>query len=120
MAANGEICVNTLKKDWKPDLGIKHILLTIKCLLIVPNAESALNEEAGKLLLERYDDYSQRAKMMTEIHAQVGISCVKIFFIWKKGSCLAMLKAFKKYYIVWRRVLIVLRVPTYRFDFFLL
>lgn len=38
--------------------------------MIVPNAESALNEEAGKLLLEHYDDYSQRAKMMTEIHAQ--------------------------------------------------
>lgn len=38
--------------------------------MIVPNAESALNEEAGKLLLERYDDYSQRAKMITEIHAQ--------------------------------------------------
>ena len=36
----------------------------------MPNAESALNEEAGKLLLERYDDYSQRAKMITEIHAQ--------------------------------------------------
>lgn len=48
---------------------------TIKCLLIVPNAESALNEEAGKLLLERYDDYSQRAKMMTEIHAQSGKTC---------------------------------------------
>ena len=43
---------------------------TIKCLLIVPNAESALNEEAGKLLLERYDDYSQRAQMMTDIHAK--------------------------------------------------
>ena len=47
--------MNTLKKDWKPDLGLKHILLTIKCLLIVPNPESALNEEAGKLLLEQYD-----------------------------------------------------------------
>ncbi|XP_001599035.1 ubiquitin-conjugating enzyme E2 S isoform X1 [Nasonia vitripennis] len=70
VAKNGEICVNTLKKDWKPDLGIKHILLTIKCLLIMPNGESALNEEAGKLLLERYDDYFERAKMMTEIHAQ--------------------------------------------------
>lgn len=69
VATNGEICVNTLKKDWKSDLGIKHILLTIKCLLIYPNAESALNEEAGKLLLEHYDDYSQRARMMTEIHA---------------------------------------------------
>lgn len=31
VAANGEICVNTLKKDWKPDLGIKHILL-VSCL----------------------------------------------------------------------------------------
>lgn len=39
----------------------------------MPNAESALNEEAGKLLLERYDDYSERAKMMTEIHAQVNL-----------------------------------------------
>ena len=42
----------------------------MKCLLIVPNAESALNEEAGKLLLEQYEDYFQRAKMMTEIHAK--------------------------------------------------
>lgn len=50
---------------------------TIKCLLIVPNAESALNEEAGKMLLERYDDYSQRAKMMTEIHAQAACKANK-------------------------------------------
>lgn len=70
VASNGEICVNTLKKDWTADLGIKHLLLTIKCLLIVPNPESALNEEAGKLLLEQYDDYSMRAKLYTEIHAK--------------------------------------------------
>jgi ubiquitin-conjugating enzyme E2 S len=66
----GEICVNTLKKDWKSNMGIKHILLVIKCLLIVPNAESALNEEAGMLLLERYETYCERAKLMTEIHAR--------------------------------------------------
>ena len=65
----GEICVSTLKKDWKPDLGIKHILLTIKCLLIVPNPESALNEEAGRLLLENYDEYFKHAKLITSIHA---------------------------------------------------
>ncbi|XP_046352236.1 ubiquitin-conjugating enzyme E2 S-like [Haliotis rubra] len=70
VATNGEICVNTLKKDWKAELGLKHVLLTIKCLLIVPNPESALNEEAGKLLLEQYEDYSHRAKMFTEIHAK--------------------------------------------------
>lgn len=70
VAANGEICVNTLKKDWKPELGIKHILLTVKCLLIVPNPESALNEEAGKLLLENYEEYFSRAKLYTEVHAR--------------------------------------------------
>ncbi|KAJ1966974.1 hypothetical protein H4R35_006850, partial [Dimargaris xerosporica] len=42
---------------------------TVKCLLIVPNPESALNEEAGKLLLERYDDYAKHARLMTSIHA---------------------------------------------------
>lgn len=41
----------------------------MKCLLIYPNPESALNEEAGKLLLEQYSEYSKQAKMMTEIYA---------------------------------------------------
>jgi len=77
VGGSGEICVNTLKKDWKPDLGIKHILLTIKCLLIVPNPESALNEEAGKLLLEQYDTYFNRAKLYTEIHASLKSSTSK-------------------------------------------
>ena len=27
VASNGEICVNTLKRDWKSDYGVKHILL---------------------------------------------------------------------------------------------
>ncbi|XP_065426946.1 ubiquitin-conjugating enzyme E2 S [Chrysemys picta bellii] len=27
VGANGEICVNVLKKDWKAELGIKHVLL---------------------------------------------------------------------------------------------
>ncbi|KAM9974457.1 hypothetical protein ACTFIW_007910 [Dictyostelium discoideum] len=69
VSKKGEICVNTLKKDWTEDLGLKHILLTIKCLLIVPNAESSLNEDASRLLLENYDDYCKHAKLFTSIHA---------------------------------------------------
>jgi len=61
--------VNTLKKDWKSTYGIGHILVTVKCLLIYPNPESALDEEAGKLLLENYDDYCSRAKLITSVHA---------------------------------------------------
>ncbi|KAJ2157379.1 ubiquitin-conjugating enzyme E2 S, partial [Coemansia sp. RSA 552] len=33
----GEICVNTLKKDWQKHYGIEHVLVTVKCLLIYPN-----------------------------------------------------------------------------------
>lgn len=42
----------------------------VRCLLIEPNPESALNQEAGKLLLEDYEDFARRARMMTRIHAK--------------------------------------------------
>ena len=35
VAKNGEICVNTLKKDWKSELGIKHVLLVSILILLV-------------------------------------------------------------------------------------
>jgi len=91
VSEQGEICVNTLKKDWQPTLGLDHVLMVhffsghvcdistlsyshcaqvIRCLLIVPNAESALNPEAGRLLLDDYEDFVQRAKLSTKIHAQ--------------------------------------------------
>lgn len=66
----GEICVNVLKRDWTPTLGLRHVLTVIRCLLIEPNPESALNEEAGKLLLEAYDDFAKHARLMTSIHAR--------------------------------------------------
>ncbi|CAI5536782.1 unnamed protein product [Closterium sp. Naga37s-1] len=55
VAKNGEICVSVLKKDWKATLGLKRVLLVVRCLLIEPYPESALNEDAGKLLLEDYN-----------------------------------------------------------------
>ncbi|KAJ6490234.1 ubiquitin-conjugating enzyme/RWD-like protein [Mycena vitilis] len=69
VSSAGEICVNTLKKDWKATYGIEHILVTVKCLLIYPNPESALDEEAGKLLLEDYASYCSRARLITSVHA---------------------------------------------------
>ncbi len=62
--------MNTLKKDWKSTYGIGHILVTVKCLLIYPNPESALDEEAGKLLLEDYNSYCERARLITSVHAK--------------------------------------------------
>jgi len=39
----------------------------IRCLLIEPYPESALNEEAGKLLLEDYAEYAQHARYMRRV-----------------------------------------------------
>ncbi|GMH28296.1 hypothetical protein Nepgr_030139 [Nepenthes gracilis] len=71
IANNGEICVNTLKKDWNPSLGLRHVLLVVRCLLIEPFPESALNEQAGKMLLENYEEYARVARLYTGIHGKL-------------------------------------------------
>ncbi|GLE05683.1 hypothetical protein PINS_up014723 [Pythium insidiosum] len=85
IATNGEICVNTLKKDWSPSLGIAHVLQVIRCLLIVPFPESSLNDEAGRLFMESYDEYARRAKLWASIHAPK-VSAVKTADHSKKPS----------------------------------
>uniref|UniRef100_A0A2P2J7T4 E2 ubiquitin-conjugating enzyme n=1 Tax=Rhizophora mucronata TaxID=61149 RepID=A0A2P2J7T4_RHIMU len=70
IATNGEICVNTLKKDWNPSLGLRHVLIVVRCLLIEPFPESALNEHAGKMLLENYEEYARHARLYTGIYAK--------------------------------------------------
>ncbi|EPQ30644.1 uncharacterized protein PFL1_01545 [Pseudozyma flocculosa PF-1] len=69
VSRSGDICVSTLKKDWKPDYGIGRILVTIKCLLIAPNPDSALDPEASRLLQEDYAQYAETARLWTEIYA---------------------------------------------------
>ncbi|PWA57722.1 ubiquitin-conjugating enzyme/RWD-like protein [Artemisia annua] len=69
IALNGEICVNTLKRDWNPSLGLRHVLVVVRCLLIEPFPESALNEQAGKMLLDNYEEYARHARLYTGIHA---------------------------------------------------
>jgi ubiquitin-protein ligase len=63
----GDICVNTLKRDWNVDLTLRHVLQVIRCLLIIPFPESSLNDEAGKLFMDSYEEYARRAKLMTEV-----------------------------------------------------
>jgi hypothetical protein len=39
----------------------------------VPFPESSLNEEAGKLFMENYEEYYRHAKMFTDIYAKLKI-----------------------------------------------
>lgn len=69
--ATGSVCLDTLKRDWQPKLTLRDILVTIACLLINPNPDSALNSEAGKLLQEDFDSFARKARLMTSIHARI-------------------------------------------------
>ncbi|KAE8390558.1 ubiquitin-conjugating enzyme/RWD-like protein [Aspergillus alliaceus] len=69
--STGAVCVDTLKRDWKATLTLKDVLVTISCLLIYPNPDSALNSTAGALLQENYEVFARQAKLMTSIHAPV-------------------------------------------------
>lgn len=67
----GGVCVETLKRDWDSKLTLRDVLVTISCLLIQPNPDSALNAEAGALIQDDYDAFARRAELMTSIHAGV-------------------------------------------------
>ena len=69
VSKGGDICVNTLKRDWSSDVTLSHVLQVIRCLLIVPFPESSLNDEAGKLFMTSYDEYAARARLYTDLHA---------------------------------------------------
>ena len=68
--STGAICVNTLKRDWSPETTMAHVLSVIRCLLIIPFPESSLNDEAGKLFMDSYDEYSKRARLMADVHGR--------------------------------------------------
>jgi ubiquitin-conjugating enzyme E2 S len=69
--ATGAVCVDTLKRDWKPELTLKDVLITISCLLVYPNAASALNAEAGHLIEEDFREYERKAALWARMHAAV-------------------------------------------------
>jgi ubiquitin-conjugating enzyme E2 S len=68
--STGAICVNTLKKDWTCETTFAHVFSVVRCLLIVPFPESSLNDEAGKLFMESYDEYAKRARLMAGVHGK--------------------------------------------------
>jgi ubiquitin-conjugating enzyme E2 S len=65
------VCVETLKRDWDSKLTLRDVLVTICCLLIQPNPDSALNAEAGSLIQEGFEVFERRARLMTGINAGV-------------------------------------------------
>lgn len=58
--SGGDVCVDVLKRSWSADITLGHTLKVIQCLLIVPFPESSLNDEAGRLFMQGYEEVMHR------------------------------------------------------------
>ena len=47
---SGNVCLNILRDDWKPVLGINAVILGLIFLFIEPNPNDPLNHEAAALM----------------------------------------------------------------------
>lgn len=62
---DGSICLDILKTQWSPALGITRALLSILAMMDQPNANDPLNPEAGKLYLSDKEMFDATAKSWT-------------------------------------------------------
>jgi ubiquitin-protein ligase len=72
--SSGAVCVDTLKRDWKPELTLRDVLVTISCLLVCPNPASALNAEAGHLMEDDFAAFERMAGLWAKMHAAIPVS----------------------------------------------
>jgi ubiquitin-conjugating enzyme E2 D len=66
---DGQICLDILKRQWSPALGISRALLSIIVLLSEPNARDPLNAAAGNQYLANKDDFEMMARAWTAEYA---------------------------------------------------
>merc|ERR1711916_54169 len=69
ISRNGEICLDTLKDNWSPELTIEKVLLSIATLLETPNPSDPLEPEIARLMELDGLTFLTKAKAMTEEYA---------------------------------------------------
>jgi len=47
----GKVCLNILRAEWNPCLGIQHVLMGLMTLFLEPNADDPLNKEAADMMV---------------------------------------------------------------------
>lgn len=58
----GNVCLNILRDDWKPVLGINAVILGLIFLFIEPNPNDPLNHEAAALMRDNPAKFKQNVK----------------------------------------------------------
>ena len=67
---DGSICIESLN-NWTSSTKMKEVLYSIYCLLITPNPDSYLNEDAALLLKKDRDAFKSRANQDVRLYALI-------------------------------------------------
>ena len=59
---NGNVCLNILRADWKPILGINVVLIGLKMLFLEPNSNDPLNQEAASVMRRDFTLFKNNVK----------------------------------------------------------
>jgi len=59
---DGNICLNVLKKDWRPILSLEQVLHGLNFLFLEPNPKDPLNEQAAKVFREDRNRFEKNVK----------------------------------------------------------
>ena len=65
ISQTGNICIDILKTEWSPALGMCKVLLSISSLLNDPNVDDPLVQEIADLLIENKKKYIEKARQWT-------------------------------------------------------
>ena len=55
----GNVCLNILRKDWNPVLGVNSVILGLIFLFVEPNPEDPLNHEAAELMRDDFKTFEK-------------------------------------------------------------
>ena len=58
----GNVCLNILREDWKPVLGVNSVILGLIFLFIEPNPNDPLNHDAAKHMRDNYNSFVQQVR----------------------------------------------------------
>lgn len=54
----GNVCLNILRADWKPVLGVNPVILGLVFLFIEPNPNDPLNHDAARVLRDNPNQFA--------------------------------------------------------------
>lgn len=74
----GNVCLNILRADWKPVLGINAVILGLIFLFIEPNPNDPLNKEAAELMRSNEAVFADKVKRSLRGGVMDGVNFPKL------------------------------------------